>query len=138
MNTKIYEVSGYSDHVKEARAGWLAVVGRIMAGPWPEGPSEKPFKPKHDLPKLGNYKREATREFWGRFPRKEVAPARALVSKQALERAVEVWGCEDKERFRTVYRDLEGGADIGCRGPFRGGFGVQECGKQLLFWRQGD
>ncbi len=57
LNTKIHEVSGHSDHVKEARAGWLAVVGGIMAGPWPEGPSEKPFKPKHDLPKLGNYKR---------------------------------------------------------------------------------
>jgi hypothetical protein len=92
-----------------------------MAVTWPEVPTEKPFKPKHGLPKLGNYKKGATTEFWGRFPKKEVAPARALVSEQALARAVEVWGCEDEERFRTVYRDLEGGADIGCRGNFRGG-----------------
>jgi len=94
------------------RAVWISGLAD------PDAPPMKVFKPKMDLPVLGDYSLPPPVEFWEVFP-KNFEKGRSLISATKLRGIVLAVGTADPARLELVCRDLTSGADIGCRGSFR-------------------
>jgi len=91
---------------------WVA----SLADPAP--PAMKIFKPKIALPVLTDYSVPPPAAFWDAFP-KNYARGKSLISASKLRGIALGVGTGDPGRLEVVCRDLEKGADIGCRGAYR-------------------
>jgi hypothetical protein len=111
--------AGRSARFAEVLQFWKQRAVTAVAEPDPTLPPLKTFIPKHKLPAVSNYKTHASEDFWSSFPsnttRKGVSPVSAI---RLLSWANAV-GCDDHRRLLAVCKDLEEGADIGCRGTAR-------------------
>ncbi len=92
---------------------WKRRTVAAAGEPDPELPPLKAFTAKITLPAISDYSTAASDQFWvqQKHPR-EVSPVRLRSWANAV-------GCADRDRLQAVCRDLENGADIGCRGPAR-------------------
>ena len=79
----------------------------------------KIFTPKFELPCLEDYRRDAPQSYWDVFPKNLSWPAKSLVSHTRLRSMALECGFRDLVLLDKICRDLEFGADIGCRGDFR-------------------
>ena len=95
-------------------------MATAMAEPDPALPPVKVFKPKHKLPELLDYAQAAPESFWQKFPRCDSWPAKSRVNPAKIEGLALTLGCSDGEMLKVVCTDLAEGADIGCRGEYRG------------------
>jgi hypothetical protein len=105
--------------------------------PDPDPPALKQFVPKFNLPKVENYRIAASAQFWKYFPVNHNMSGKSPVSATRLRSWGNAVGCADRERLGKVCKDLENGADIGCRGPAREASecsnapSAYECGAQV-------
>jgi hypothetical protein len=80
----------------------------------------KKFKPKFpDIPVRAEYKSAAPPEFWDKFPKHTVCPGKPSLISKALKQWAHMLGVSDKDRLDRVIRNIENGADIGCKGAAR-------------------
>jgi hypothetical protein len=79
----------------------------------------KNFTPKKNLPTLADYSIDADEKFWEKFPSNHKLLGKSTVSATRLRSWANAVGCNDWDRLHKVCRDLENGADIGCRGTAR-------------------
>jgi hypothetical protein len=89
-----------------------------------ELPPAKKFKPKHNLPTLSDYRKAAPDHFWDRFPKNISEVGVSMIDGiklKSMALAAGCWAAADE----AIIKDLERGADIGCRGKFR----AQSCSK---------
>ena len=84
-----------------------------------ELPPQKRFRPKLELPVLKNYKDDAPKAYWDKFPKNLNNSAKPLVDGAMLKRWALNLGFKDEILLEKVAKDLLFGADIGCRGRFR-------------------
>jgi hypothetical protein len=85
----------------------------------PELPPLKPFTAKISLPAISDYSTTADDQFWDKFPSNKNTSGKSTVSPVRLRSWANAVGCADRDRLQAVCKDLENGADIGCRGPAR-------------------
>jgi hypothetical protein len=98
---------------------WVDRAKGAAASPDPPLPAKKKFKPKFDLPPIANYNAAADHQFWQTFPSNRIKLGTSPVSAVRLRAWANAVGCSDRDRLNTVCRDIENGADIGCRGEYR-------------------
>jgi hypothetical protein len=87
--------------------------------PDPELPPPKVFKPKHSLPPVIDYKVDPGSEFWAKFPANNTRVGKSTIYPHKLRNLAWSVHFRDKELLEQVCRDLEDGADIGCKGAAR-------------------
>ena len=98
---------------------WLDVWNSSVNSDLEELPPPKRFKPKLDLPVLQNYKTNAPKGYWDKFPKNLNNSAKSLVDGALLKQWALKLGFKDVGLLKKVAKDLIWGADIGCRGRFR-------------------
>ena len=110
---------GFSRETLRARKRWLDIAEFMDVQALPELPPKKKFSPKHALPVLADYGKEAPQDFWDKFPTNYVCPKKSLVDwKLLLKLGIET-NYPDKEELKKVANWLQNGATIGCEGTFR-------------------
>jgi hypothetical protein len=67
---------------------------------------------------LNDYRKPAPDLFWERFPSNKAGVGKSMICGKKLKAMAEATGCWTVAD-EAVFKDLEGGADIGCRGKFR-------------------
>jgi hypothetical protein len=83
-------------------------------------PVMKRFTPKFpDIPQRSEYRSAAPPEFWEKFPKHLVCPGKPSLSSRALKQWAHALGVSDESRLDRVTKNIENGADIGCRGAAR-------------------
>jgi hypothetical protein len=100
-------------------AFWERRVSAAATEPDPPLPPTKSFVPKNALPTLTDYAANADETFWRIFPSNMNMTGKSSVSSTRLRSWANAVGCGDRERLEAVCRDLDNGADIGCRGEPR-------------------
>jgi hypothetical protein len=116
---------------------WENRVSAATAEPDPPLPPTKNFVPKYPLPTLGDYSANADETFWEKFPANMNMTGKSSVSSTRLRSWANAVGCGDRERLDAVCRDLDNGADIGCKGePRKASFSynapsAHECGAEV-------
>ena len=111
--------AGYSPEVLEQRERWRGRIRDVLEGPDVPEAGRKIFVPKHELPKIKNYRERAPVEFWRKFPVNKVGCGKSWVDPVKLRSIAEAVGYRDEGELEKVCKDLEEGADIGCRGEAR-------------------
>ncbi len=94
-------------------------MATVIVGGWLAATEKKVFKPKHGLPVLPDYNRQAEDWYWEAFPVAHVEVGESLVNHSELVSLAHQYGCEDWDRLFKVCQDLKYGADIGCKGQAR-------------------
>jgi hypothetical protein len=80
----------------------------------------KKFKPKFpDIPVRAEYRSAAPPEFWEKFPKHTVCPGKPSLNGRALRQWAHALGVSDSDRLEWVIKNIENGADIGCKGAAR-------------------
>ena len=92
----------------------------MLTLPDPGPAPKKVFKAKFNLPPISDYRGAGTDAFWDRFPRRISMTATSLVCPIQLRQLAGQLGGHAHPLLELVCRDLTAGADIGCRGAFRG------------------
>ncbi len=87
--------------------------------PDPPLPPLKMFKPKVCLPPVTDYRAKQSPQFWEQFPKNTSLQGISPINPVRLRSWANAVGCDDRDRLELVCRDLENGADIGCRGRAR-------------------
>jgi hypothetical protein len=85
----------------------------------PPVPDPKKFIPKYNLPPVADYRANAKRDFWNAFPVNHSLTGTSPVSATRLKSWANAVGCADRDRLNSVCKNLENGADIGCKGEAR-------------------
>ena len=85
----------------------------------PDLPPPKVFKPKYDLPNLGDYNTVFPSWFWAQVPSNFTAPAISSVDSHKLYNLAQLYGFNDLCLLDKIRSDLEEGAFIGCKGEYR-------------------
>ena len=98
---------------------WRQRAAAVAAGGVPGAPPKKVFSGRFALPAGCDGRGDPGEGFWEKFPRKREVTGVALVSAVKLISLALAVGGMDMEMVRLVCRDLEHGADIGCRGVGR-------------------
>ena len=98
-------------------------------------PVLKEFKPKNDLLLLQNYKKDPPPDFWGSFPVNLVKNKPSMIDPVQLRNLAFGAGIPDTA-IDLVVKDLEAGADIGCRGEFRQASSSQNSTSAYQYGRQ--
>jgi hypothetical protein len=111
--------TGLTDRHKATLQFWITKADTVANTPDPPAPAQKQFKPKFELPVITDYSKAANSQFWSDFPSNSLKVGTAPVSATRLKSWANAVGCSDRERLTAVCRDLENGADIGCRGSYR-------------------
>jgi hypothetical protein len=82
-----------------------------------EPPATKKFRPKFpNIPVRTEYRSAAPPDFWKKFPKHLVFPGKPSLSSKALKQWAHALGVSDRDRLDRVVKNIENGADIGCRG----------------------
>jgi hypothetical protein len=92
---------------------------RAVQEPDPPLPSVKIFRPKIPLPPVGDYRSAQGPQFWSQFPKNTALLGVSPINPVRLRSWANAVGCDDRLRLNLVCRDLENGADIGCKGRAR-------------------
>ena len=71
--------AGYSPEVLEQRERWRGRIRDVLEGPDVPEAGRKIFVPKHELPKIKNYRERAPVEFWRKFPVNKVECGKSWV-----------------------------------------------------------
>ncbi len=87
--------------------------------PDPELPPPKVFKPKHNLPPVLDYKTNPGTDFWEEFPANNTRVGKSTICPHKLRNLAWAVKFRDRKLLELVCKDLEDGADIGCRGQAR-------------------
>ncbi len=77
------------------------------------------FKPKVGLPPVSDYRAKQSPQFWEKFPENTSLLGVSPINPVRLRSWANAVGWDDRGRLDLVCRDLENGADIGCRGRAR-------------------
>ena len=85
----------------------------------PDLPPQKIFKPKFILPTVNNFLINPGPAFWSQFPKNHNLIGKSTIDPQKLRNLAWSLGFPDQQLVDTVCRDLENGADIGCKGMAR-------------------
>ncbi len=117
FNPRIY--AGWSERKEAMFEFWKARVAAALNEPDPPLPPKKIFSPKNTLPNIADYSVAASDKFWAAFPTNPKLTGKSSVSSTRLRFWANAIGCGDRERLEAVCRDLDNGADIGCRGDPR-------------------
>jgi len=108
-----------SDRQQDTFKFWLQQAELAAAKPDPLLPPLKKFTPKFTLPAVTNYRTTANATFWNSFPENKIITGVSPISATRLRSWSNAVGCSDKERFEKVCKNIENGANIGCKGRFR-------------------
>ena len=111
--------AGWSERTLAAGAFWRERVVQAVQEPDPAIQPLKVFKPKISLPPVSDYRREQSPQFWEKFPENTALVGVSPINPVRLRSWANAVGCDDRTRLDLVCRDLENGADIGCRGRAR-------------------
>jgi hypothetical protein len=111
--------AGWSERTLVAAAFWRERVVQAVQEPDPALQPLKVFKPKISLPPVSDYRREQSPQFWEKFPENTALVGVSPINPVRLRSWANAVGCDDRTRLDLVCRDLENGADIGCRGRAR-------------------
>ena len=111
--------SGDCSTVTAYRRFWHRIWQQCANAPLPALPEPKVFKPKLDLPRLACYRANAPDSFWEKFPSNLAQHTTSLVDHLALARLAEQTRYPHHDVLGKVLKDLESGAVIGCKPPFR-------------------
>ena len=87
--------------------------------PDPPLPPLKIFHPKKVLPPVRDYRAAASQDFWEVFPSNLKKVGTSPVSATRLRSWANAIGCSNWDRLNRVCKNLENGANIGCKDPFR-------------------
>ena len=87
-----------TEYVKENRELWARRIWHFQISQLDPLPARKIFRPKFNLPVLDSYREHAPAWYWSNFPSNLVYPGKSMVD---------------------ILHDLNDGADIGCKHPFR-------------------
>ena len=91
----------------------LTAIGQVLE------PEKKVFKPKLSLPRLDDYRKAPPQWFWDLFPSNFVTPAPPKIDALALKELAKKYGYPDYRTLDKVFRWIQNGADIGCKGKYR-------------------
>ena len=105
---------------RKVRDYWTNKLFLIQAKDTPPLPKPKRFKAKHDVPKLNDYGTKAPDWYWEKFPRNLDEESKSLIDGEKLREAALSCGYADLQHLDKVVSWLVKGADIGCKGKFRG------------------
>jgi hypothetical protein len=118
--TYVLLVTGFSVDKGRQLDWWVARVECVWRAPGPVLPGKKEFSSKNGLQKLLNYEVEAGSDFWAGFPVNNSAVREAMIKPKKLGELARSCGLGNHPLLAVVVGDLEGGADVGCEGQYRG------------------
>jgi len=87
--------------------------------PDPPLPAKKTFKPKHQLPNITDYTSDPGPDFWQAFPSNTNTVGKSTICPFKLRNLAWAVGYNKNDLLDKVCKDLENGADIGCKGAAR-------------------